>query len=186
MTFEDYHQEFDAILAGENTEKPYDNEHFVDYVKLNQSRQNRWLKKGILSSETISTIQSIDKKQTWILITEPWCGDAAHNVPFIVKMAELNSNIQLVIQYRDGKNSEIDNYLTNGGKSIPILIVRNELNEDLFIWGPRPEDCQLLFHTLKAENLSVDEQKIGLQEWYNENQGVAIQTEFIRMLESIK
>lgn len=186
MNFTDYHQEFDAILAGKNTDKPYDDEHFVEYVKLNHSRQNRWLKKGILSIETISTIQSITNKQTWVLITEPWCGDAAHNVPFIVKMAELNSNIQLVIQYRDGKNSEIDNYLTNGGKSIPILIIRNESDEDLFIWGPRPEACQLLFHNLKADNFTIDEQKIGLQQWYNENQGMAIQEEIISMLSSVK
>lgn len=186
MTFTDYHQEFDTILAGENTDKPYDDSHFMEYVKLNNSRQNRWLKKGILSPKTISTIQSISTKQKWVLITEPWCGDAAHNVPFIVKMAELNPNISLTIQFRDSDNSEIDKYLTNGGKSIPILIVRNESDEDLFIWGPRPEACQLLFHNLKADNLSIDEQKVALQQWYNENQGIAIQDEIISMLSSLK
>ena len=126
MTFSDYQKLFDAILAGETNEKPYDDFHFVEYVKLNLSRQNRWVKKGEITEEIKLTVQSITEKQTWIVITEPWCGDAAHNVPFIVKLAQLNPNITLKLQLRDSKHSEIESYLTNGGKSIPKLIARDE------------------------------------------------------------
>jgi hypothetical protein len=179
MTFSDYQRTFDEILAGKNTNAPYDDPHFIEYTKLNFSRINRWLKKGEILSESIEALNSISKKQTWVIIAEPWCGDAAHCVPFIVKMAELNPLITFEIQLRDSENSEIENYLTNGGKAIPRLIIRDANNTDLFVWGPRPEPVHVLFLESKTEQLSVDDQKIALQNWYNKDLGQTIQQEII-------
>lgn len=177
MDFNTYSELFKEILDGNNTTAPYDDAHFVEYVKLNASRQHRWIKTGVLSQELISTIEKIKDEQHWVLITEPWCGDASHSVPFIAKMTELNPHIKLEIQLRDSDNSEIDNYLTNGGKSIPILVVRNSKNEDLFVWGPRPAACQEIFLEMKQKDLTLEEQKVVLQNWYNHDKGISIQAE---------
>jgi hypothetical protein len=182
MNYNDYQRLFNEILNGNITDSPYTDPHYLDYVKLNESRQNRWLKTGKLSTETQSTIQSIASEQQWLLITEPWCGDAAHSIPFIVKMAELNPLIRLSFQLRDSKESEINHYLTNGGKSIPILIVRDKEGKDLFFWGPRPSECQSLYLNLKASNASFEEQKVTLQQWYNENKGSDLQQEICDLL----
>ena len=98
MNFSEYLSVFEDILSGKITKTPYDDAHFLEYVKLNASRTHRWMKKGILTPETHSTIQSISEKQTWVIIAEPWCGDAAQIVPFIVRMAELNPLIHLEIK----------------------------------------------------------------------------------------
>jgi len=185
MNFSDYQQTFDRILSGELTTAPYDDPHFIEYVKLNHSRQNRWVKKGELIDEAVEAVTNIQSKQNWVLITEPWCGDASHNVAFIVKLAELNPLISLDIQLRDAEGSEIDSYLTNGGKSIPKLIIRNDSGKDLIVWGPRPAEAQALFHKLKEQNRSFEEQKIGLQQWYNENQGLAVQTELAHAINQL-
>lgn len=185
MNFSDYQQTFERILSGELTSAPYDDPHFIEYVKLNDSRQNRWVKKGELTEEAIDAIKNIQSKQTWVLITEPWCGDASHNVPFIAKLAELNPLITLDIQLRDSEGSEIESYLTNGGKAIPKLIVRDNSGKDLIIWGPRPAAAQALFHKLKGQNKTLEEQKIGLQEWYNENKGMAVQCEIAHDLKQL-
>lgn len=176
MDFQEYQLLFNEIIDGNIAETPYDDEHFVEYTRLNYSRQNRWLKVGEISEKTKSTVQSISTNQVWILITEPWCGDASHIVPFIAKMAELNSRIELKFQLRD-QHSEIDKYLTNGGKSIPILVVRDENANDLFHWGPRPKDCQQLYYSLKNAKTSNEELKIALQKWYNNDKGLKIQEE---------
>lgn len=184
MKFTDYQELFDEILKGVITEKPYDDPHYLDYVKLNHSRQNRWFKTGKLNSDTISTIQSISEKQNWLLITEPWCGDASHIVPFIVMMAELNPLIELNLQLRDADNSEIDKYLTNGGRSIPVLVVRDQHNTDIFHWGPRPSECQGLYLELKEGKAPFEEVKVTLQQWYNENKGQDIQEEICSKIAS--
>ncbi len=185
MNYQDYTNLYDEILSGKITKAPYDDAHFAEYTKLNQSRSHRWDKTGLLAEECKSTIQSIDVSMHWVLITEPWCGDAAHSVPFIAKMAAENSMIDLEIQLRDDENSEIGSYLTNGAKSIPILVVRNTFGEDLFAWGPRPEKCRELHHNLKAQEVTIDELKRELQHWYNADKGVSIQEEIVAQLKAL-
>ena len=80
MTFQSYQEYFQAITTQELTIAPYDSEEYREYVKMNEVRQNRWLKKGIIQTECIDVILSISQPQDWILITEPWCGDAAQAV----------------------------------------------------------------------------------------------------------
>ena len=183
MDFSAYQNLFEDILTHEHHEAPYNDAHFLEYTKLNQSRMNRWLKVTSLKDETVSTVQSVGTPLMFIVITEPWCGDAAHNLPFIKQIADQNPLIQLNIQLRDAEGSEIENYLTNGTRSIPKLIVRNEDGRDLFVWGPRPKGCQDLMLQLKEGNkLNADEIKMEIQKWYNADKGDTIQKEISELL----
>lgn len=185
MGFKEYLDLFEKILNGSVTTPPYDDPHYIEYTKLNFSRQNRWLKTGKLNDELVNIIQGIKEPMTWILITEPWCGDASHSVPFIGMLSELNDLIDLKIQLRDAEDSEISNYLTNGSKSIPKLIARNSEGKDVFTWGPRTNACQELYTKLKAEQLPFDDLKKALQEWYNKDKGELLQEELISLLKKI-
>jgi len=185
LTFAQYKQQFDEVLNGNSSDPVYKSVDFIQYTKLNASRMKRWEKTGSILPEAQEFLKSIQLPQTWILITEPWCGDAAHIVPFVQKLAELNPLITLTIQNRDS-GSEIDNYLTNGGKSIPILVVRDNDGKDLFVWGPRPQEAQELF--LKSKNdpkLNAADQKEILQNWYNKDGGKIIQEEIVERLRRV-
>ena len=182
MNFQAYIEQFEQILNGPNRQAPYDNEDYFNYTKLNWSRMNRWLKKGEILPQVKEKIQSITEKQEWIVITEPWCGDASHIVPFIHMMAELNPLIHVDYELRDSEPFRINDYLTNGGKAIPKLIIKNEREEDLANWGPRPAECQKLYKEMHNNNVPFDEVKIRLQNWYNDHQGVEIQEEITSLL----
>lgn len=184
-SWEEYLDTFDRILSAELPETPYDNKDYFNYLKLNASRQNRWLKKSRLDSSLIQSIKTIDHPQTWYVITEPWCGDAAHNIPFLYMMTEENKNIDLRIIWRDTAPFMIDDYLTNGGKSVPKLIVRNTNEQDLFTWGPRPKECQNLYNELKAKDADFEEMKIALQQWYNKDKGEAVQQELKELINKL-
>ena len=86
----------------------------------------------------------ISEKQNWLVISEHWCGDSANILPFIYKLSQLNPLINLTIQLRDS-DSEIDSYLTNGKKSIPVFVVRDEFNNDILLGSSRPIKCQSYF-----------------------------------------
>lgn len=177
MKFDEYLVLFDSILKEPASYPLYQDEEYLNFTKLNFSRMSRWLKKFESTQDSKDFFDSIAEKQTWIVITEPWCGDAAHSVPQIHKLVEGNPNITLDIQLRDEEPFLIDQYLTNGGKSIPILVVRNEKGEDIGVWGPRPQKLQELFLQLKAEGKEFDAIKELIQKWYNEDKGVEIQQE---------
>lgn len=91
MDFTAYQEIFQQILNTPNPPVPYQDPDFLNYVKLNWSRQQRWLKTGILNEELASIIESIRGKQYWTIITEPWCGDSAHIMPFLHRLSELKS-----------------------------------------------------------------------------------------------
>lgn len=187
MNFQEYKVYFESIVSKEASEQqaPYDNPDYMDYTKLNWSRMNRWFKTGKLSEELLETIRKINSPQLWIVITEPWCGDAAHNIPFIEMMAVQNPFISISYELRDSAPFMIDQYLTNDTKSIPKLIMRDDQGKDLGTWGPRPKDCQEMYANLMHENADFERIKLEIQNWYNTNKGVDIQNELRQLISQI-
>lgn len=85
-----------------------------------------------------------------LAITENWCGDAMLNNPIMLKIAEA-AGIEMRAAFRDADTDLIDNYLTNGGRAIPIYLVLNEAGEVVAKWGPRAPELQLLVVNGRAE-----------------------------------
>lgn len=184
MTFQEYSLYFKNILITPVIEHqpPYDNPDYLEYTKLNWARMNRWFKTGKLSEEIVIVVKKIDQPQHWIVITEPWCGDAAHNIPFLEMIARENELIEVSYELRDSAPFRIEQYLTNGTKSIPKLIIRDQKRRDLGTWGPRPENCQRMYSKLLQENASFDIIKNELQIWYNRDKGKELQKELADLL----
>lgn len=184
MKYDEYIQLFEEILTSSAPQAPYDEPDYFNYAKLNASRLKRWNKTMELDAELIQLVKN-SKKQHWIIITEPWCGDASHIVPFLVRIAENTDTISYELQLRDSAPFLIDNYLTNGGKAIPKLISRDENGLDLFIWGPRPAGAQEMMMQLKKEAAEFEKIKLELQNWYNQDKGKEIQNELKEILKSL-
>ncbi|MDB5021837.1 MAG: hypothetical protein JWQ28_2964 [Pedobacter sp.] len=185
MDFTHYQQYFQSILNAEHPSPPYNDPAYINYTKLNWSRQQRWIKVGELNEDLQVLITSIKIRQQWIVITEPWCGDAAHIVPFIYKLSQLNPLIHLDIQLRDKEPHLIEDYLSGQSKSIPKFIIRNEAGADLMVWGPRPAESQVLFDRLKEQGVDFEEFKTQLQQWYNLDKGKSLQEELLDQIKTI-
>jgi hypothetical protein len=182
MTYEAYQELFDFILSHRHCEHPYDDEHYINYTRLNQARMKRWDKHLELNEALVDLIKSLTQPQHWIIITEPWCGDAAHIIPFLMRLIQHNLLISYELQLRDSPPYLIESYLTNGtSKSIPKLIVRNSKGQDIFSWGPRPKEAQALFYALRDRKADAEESKIALQNWYNNDKGVSLCQELLEL-----
>ncbi len=182
MNFHSYLDYFENILNNPAPPAPYDKPDYYNYAKLNWSRMNRWFKTGALTEEIKSIVAKINEPQQWIIITEPWCGDASHVVPFLEMIAKLNPLIETQYELRDTEPFRINEYLTRGGKSIPKLIIRNASGKDLATWGPRPAGCQKLYDKLHEEKADFEKMKIELQQWYNQDNGKEIVKEIGALL----
>ena len=150
--------------------------------KLNLHRMTRIEKHYSVSEELKNLILKIEKPQTWMIISETWCGDSAQNIPFFSKAAELNLNIDLRLIMRDENPDVMDLYLTNGTRSIPILVSFDDSGNEIFRWGPRPQEGKKLFADLKAQGLdkSIILEKLHL--WYGRNRGSALESEIKELL----
>ncbi len=95
----------------------------LDYKILNLKRSLRISKSYKINEDLKKFINGIDEPQLWMVITENWCGDSAQNLPYIAAIAEQNPLIQLIVLLRDSNPEVMDQFLTNGTRSIPILVV---------------------------------------------------------------
>jgi hypothetical protein len=77
-----------------------------------------------------------------LVIAEDWCGDASNTVPVIAKLADAVPSLELRVIARDQNLDLMDQYLTNGARSIPIVIALNDEFEEVGHWGPRPSQLQ--------------------------------------------
>jgi hypothetical protein len=117
------------------------------------------------------------------VLTEGWCGDAAQTLPVISKIADESDLITLKIIFRDEHEQLMSQFLTNGGKSIPKLLVLNSQNKVLNTWGPRPNTATKMVQDYKNKYGQLDAAfKQQLQVWYNKDKGVNIQEDMLGLL----
>lgn len=163
------------------------NESLYNYTKLNNQRMKRLDKQTKLSEQALSKTQRIQKDFTWLVLTESWCGDAAQTLPVINKFAEANQKIDLKVVLRDENEDLMNQFLTNGSKSIPKLIVLdNTSNKVVGSWGPRSEKASKMVADYKEKHGKIDDQfKIDLQNWYNEDKGSNIEKELVDLIKDL-
>ncbi len=77
-----------------------------------------------------------------LVIAEDWCGDASNTIPILAKLVDATPGLELRIIRRDEHAEVMDRYLTNGSRSIPVVIALDEAFSELGHWGPRPTVLQ--------------------------------------------
>lgn len=154
------------------------------YTSLNYHRTKRAHRSYKVSDEVRALIDSVTAPQVWVVITAAWCGDSAQTIPYVAEMVKDNPNIDLRILERDDNLDIMDAYLTNGKRSIPILIAINEDGEELFRWGPRPYQASQVYSESVEEGLPKAEVNQRLHLWYGRNRGKAVEAEIVDRLQA--
>lgn len=186
FNYKEYQAFFNELVEKGTSTGENPNDDIIRFTKLNFSRSKRINKKFEPISETEEFIASLKKPLKFLLITEPWCGDAAQIVPAIAEIAALSDLIELEVVLRDENEELMGRYLTNGGKAIPIVVFIDENGNEIGHWGPRPQEAQKMVTNYKA--LPEEERPDYLdfvqqvQAWYNDDKTVSIQKEFVDAL----
>ena len=183
MDYTTYVSLTEKLLAENKTTGTNHSPELVEYTRMNLHRMYRGAKSAVLTDEMLETLQSINRKMIWVVLTEAWCGDAAQSLPGIAKIADASPLIEVKLLLRDEHLDVMDAYLTNGGRSIPKVIALDaETLEELGTWGPRPEPAQQLVHDAKAQQLDFKEMAEKLHGWYGRDRSRTLQQEFIPLI----
>jgi hypothetical protein len=117
-----------------------------------------------------------------LAIVEDWCGDASNTVPVLAKLGDLADCLEMRLIERDKNPDVMDQYLTNGARSIPIVIVLSEGFEELGHWGPRPRKLQQWVVENK-DAMSKEERYKRVRRWYAEDKGESTLREVLELIE---
>ena len=190
MTYPTYRQLTDKLLAQGKTTGGNHSDAMIHYTQLNVARMNRLDKTTRLLEATQAQLQQINRPMIWLTLTEAWCGDAAQIIPVLQKMAEASGHAELRLILRDEHPDIMDAFLTNGGRSIPKVILLDAKTLDVLgSWGPRPAAVQEMTLAAKkdmeiltdkeAKKKRYQELTATAQKWYARDKTRSIQEEFL-------
>jgi len=185
ISYQEYRGQVTTYTENGSSSGPQQSEVLSSYTLLNNSRMKR-LDKTLKIDETISEkFQEYHKNVTWLVLSESWCGDAAHAMPVMNKLVTQAKNIDFKVLYRDENKELMNLFLTNGSMSIPKLIVfDNETQEVINDWGPSPLIIMNKTKEFKAAHGTLTpEFKKEIQVWYNQNKGKCIASDLLKLIE---
>ncbi len=185
ISYSEYRTLVNDLTEQKSTSGAEKTEALVNYTMLNNQRMKRWDKTVKLSENAKERIASYSKNITWLVITESWCGDAAHVIPVLNVLAEHNHHIDLKLVFRDENPELMDQFLTNGGRAIAkLIIIDNVTGEVVNTYGPRPSEATKMVVDYKsAHGKLTPEFKEDLQRWYNKNKGQNVIDDLLDLLE---
>jgi len=183
MDYASYMDLAERLVAEARTTGPNQSDAMVHYTKLNLKRMQRLNRSAMPSEALLAAVQAIPFRMRWVVITEPWCGDAAQNLPLIANTAAQAGNVDLHLVLRDENVEYMDQFLTNGTRSIPKLVMYAE-GEDrvLGTWGPRPAPVQALVVAYKQkvdDKPSFEEFSTEIHQWYHRNANKSLESELL-------
>ncbi len=182
-SYPDYIRLIEDLLAEGKTTGPDQTHEMIELTRLNILRMKRITKSCRVDEKEKKIIRNIQAPSIWLVIGEAWCGDGAEIIPYLNAMAGLNSQIELRIILRDEHPEVMDEFLTEGKRSIPILI---SLDDDLHVtavWGPRPTHAKNIFFIYKNDMSKTKEDfHRELHLWYGKDQGRSVMKEICELL----
>lgn len=187
MTYQEYKDLTAKLLSENKTTGNTQTEKYVAYTKLNAERMKRIEKTTVITEEACNLAKKFEKGVIFLVISEAWCGDVAQNLPIISMIADNCDKIKTRIILRDDNDEVMRNFLTNGGKAIPVLLIIDAETLDVLAkWGPRPEPAQSMMREHKKNPVEpYEEVSKRIQLWYAHDKGATLQKEIAEMMNSV-
>jgi len=139
---------------------------FLYYSRYNWDRMKRVELAYAPSDAFKNAVSSVKKEQLWMLLSEDWCVDSAYALPILDTADKLNVHICVRILERDANLDIMDQYLTNGGRAIPKLVVFDHDGKELFTWGAKPAALVTFRDKMKSDGAEGSEITQATLDWY--------------------
>lgn len=144
---------------------------FATFVERAETKQAFWhgiYRQARLPSWAVAEARA-QAPRRWLVLAEDWCNDAVSVIPILARLADEAPGVELRILRRDEHPEVMDQYLTDGARAIPIVIVLNEECEELGHWGSRPAPLQAWFEAHR--DMEKAARTLEVRKWYARDQG---------------
>lgn len=136
---------------------------FIDGMTKNKEKFLGWKDSFVWPEEDRPYFESLRNRDDLrcLILAAEWCGDVVRNVPVVLSALEptgIPTEILIIEEHPD----VMDQFLTMGGKAIPIVIFTDAGGFVLGHWGPRPKHVQEAMIAFKQAN--PDREALDYQE----------------------
>ncbi|WP_020568606.1 thioredoxin family protein [Neolewinella persica] len=188
-SYPEYRTHLSNLLEDNRTTGPNQSDFYVQFTRLNQSRMDRLDKRNRFIPEMIEMLGQFEKPVLILAITEGWCGDAAQIIPLLYHMAQATDQLDLQLVLRDEHPELMDQFLTDGARSIPKMILLDAATKAVLgEWGPRPAVAQQMtmdYKHLPEPKPDYDSYQKELHSWYARDKTASTQRELAEVLRGL-
>lgn len=161
---------------------------FAEFLAGVEKHRDFWhsmARRAQVPDEYIERVTRLPGKLHFLVLLEDWCGDAINTVPLVAALAEAAPNLDLRVLGRDANPDLMDSHLTNGSRSIPVVMILDEEFQELAWWGPRPRPLQ---EWVLSEGLQLpaEERYAEVRRWYARDGGRTTLKELVSLMESAR
>ncbi len=154
---------------------------FAEFLEQAQANAALWrdaYRLARVPAEAVARLGAIPGRWHLLVMVEDWCGDAVNSLPLLARLVEQVPNVDLRVVGRDDNAELMDTHLTNGARSIPVVMVLDEDYAERAWWGPRPSALQ---RWVIDEGLALEkgERYRQIRTWYARDRGRTIVDEVI-------
>lgn len=166
-----------STLAPESLESWWNSGFTWDDYLGNEVEEHSELWQGIYRRATtpvwtLEALEDLGREWKLLAIAEDWCGDASNLVPVFGRLARDSEWIDLRVVKRDEHPELMDMYLTNGSRSIPIIVIMDENFRPVGRWGPRPAELQeFVIRQKRGGKSTAPEIYREVRRWYARDRG---------------
>lgn len=154
--------------------------HLGEKLEMHVQHYNRCT----IEEDTENEIKHI-KNLKLIVLTDPTCGDSLAILPIVRKISEINGSWDMRILIRDDNLDLMDQFLTRGGRAVPLFFFLEEDYSLVFHWGPRPKIAQQIYedHRKMIENKEIEKLEVikKIRYFYSRDKGQAIISELLTL-----
>jgi hypothetical protein len=142
-------------------------------------------RKSSVPEPILARVEGLGRAWKLLAITEDWCGDASNLVPIFARLAETSPRVDLRVVRRDEHPDLMDQYLTNGSRSIPIIVILDDAYRPVGRWGPRPAELQefVIREKRAGERPSAEIYRVA-RRWYAKDRGETTLREVVEVMAS--
>ncbi|WP_152396728.1 thioredoxin family protein [Paenibacillus guangzhouensis] len=127
---------------------------FIDGMTKNQDTFKGWYDaftwQNAEDEEFYESLNNRDDLRC-LIIAADWCGDVVRNIPVVFRLME-KAGIPTEVFIMEEHLDFMDQFLTRGGRSVPVVIIGDTGGYVLAQWGPRPAAVQAHMNAFKLEN----------------------------------
>ena len=156
----------------------------ADYVAGAKKNKELWeavYRGARVENAALARAAALPTPRHLLVISEDWCGDAVNSVPIVARLADLTPGLDLRVLARDEHPALMDAHLTNGARSIPIVVALDAHFAPLGAWGPRPRELQQ-WVLGPGQALEKEARYREVRRWYARDRGRAVVDEVLEVL----
>ena len=156
--------------------------HFLERVTKLQSLWEGSTRNAAVPDWAAKKFAALSDGLRMLVLNADWCLDSASAVPILACLAEVVSGVELRVLDRDSHPDVMDQYLTNGTRSIPLAILLDRDFKPLGRWGPRPKELQAFVLQHYERDMSKEAVQLEIRKWYVADRGNAMLREIIEVV----